>query len=103
MSALPSDTKRSSFAARLETGFVKNDLLRRRLARYTLSISLLALLLGVSSIPSIGVYIMISTLPFFVLGTALYPSRAHRWIGAVGIAGGLAGVGLLVYFLVNFA
>ena len=75
---------------------------RPRLARYLLGISWLALLLGVTSIFGIGVYIMISTLPFFVLGTALYPSRAHRWIGAIGVAGGLAGVGLLIYFLVSF-
>ena len=102
MSALPSDTSRPSFTTRLGAGRVWNDLLRRRLSRYLLGISWLALLMGVSSIPSIGVYIMSGTLPFFVLGTALYPSRAHRWIGALGVAGGLAGVGLLIYFLVSY-
>ena len=75
---------------------------RPRLARYVLGVSWFALVLGVTSIFGIGLYIMISTLPFFVLGTALYPSRAHRWIGAIGVAGSLVGAALLIYFAINF-
>ena len=102
MPILPLNTWRMTPSEHRRAESMSSNHPRKRLARWVLGLSVMALLLGVSSIPSIGVYIMIGTLPCFALGMALDPSRAHRWIGAGGMTGALAGVALLVYFIINF-
>ena len=74
--------------------------LRERSARGLLAVASIALLLGIISLPSIGVFIVSGTLPLFVTGLLLHRSRVHVAIGITGALAATAGLGLLVYLLV---
>ena len=78
---------------------------RRRQSNALLAIGAAVAFVGLASTLSwIGLVILsLAPLPFFVLGMALHPSRTHRWIGAFGVAGSLAGLGLLIYFLISYS